>query len=77
MLQFFNRLRSDEPRLRKKPSTSELLLWEDLLARMSFNASGLADPKNLNPQDKENLRKSISVLVKTQEDLEAVYKYIQ
>ena len=77
MLQFFNRLRSDEPRLRKKPSTSELLLWADLLARMSFNASGLADPKNLNPQDKENLRKSISVLVKTQEDLEAVYKYIQ
>lgn len=51
----FELLRNEQSRLRKKPSTSELLLWADLLQKMNFSFALLAKGKKLNT--KVNKRK--------------------
>ena len=70
----FEQLRNEQSRLRKKPSTSELLLWADLLQKMNFSFGLLAKGKKLDPTQKEQLKQSYTVLAKTQEDLQALYQ---
>jgi MoxR-like ATPase len=76
LINHFERLRTDESRLRKKPATSELLLWADLLAKMGFDLKGLKDVSNLEDTQKDLLKKSYSVLAKTQEDLRTLYQLL-
>ncbi len=77
IIRHFLEFRGDELRLRKKPSTSELLLWADLLIRMKFDPKRLDNKKDLTPQDRSILKKSYSVLAKTQEDLQALYNNLE
>lgn len=77
----FKSLRADELRLEKKPTTSELLLWADLLIKLGFDPldlkdlKELKDLKKLNDDQKAILKQSYTVLVKTQEDLEKVSNF--
>ena len=73
LIDYFNTLRSDSFRLRKKPSTSELLLWADLLIRKNFAFENLKNPIALVDEQKAILKQSYSVLAKTQEDLQLLY----
>ena len=73
LIDYFNTLRSDSFRLRKKPSTSELLLWADLLIRKNFAFENLKNPIALVDEQKAILKQSYSVLAKTQEDLQILY----
>ncbi len=77
LLVHFKTLRTDSFRLRKKPSTSELLLWADLLIRKNFTFNNLENPQALSVEKKEVLKQSYSVLAKTQEDLQILYKSLE
>lgn len=77
LVDHFDQLRNEQSRLRKKPSTSELLLWTDLLVKMGFDPSGLEQGADLSPDQKGLLKQSYSVLAKTQEDLEALFQQLE
>ncbi len=77
LLDYFQTLREDSFRLRKKPSTSELLLWADLLIKKNFAFDDFKNPRRLSVEKKEVLKQSYSVLAKTQEDLQILYKSLE
>ncbi len=77
LVEHFDQLRGEQSRLRKKPSTAELLLWADLLVKMKFDPRGLEKSEKLSSELKDKLKQSYTVLAKTQEDLEALYQQLE
>ena len=67
---------SDQPKLRKKPATAELILWAAVLIRMGFPAGKLRNTGHLNSAEKEMLGSSYSVLAKNRDDLKALNESI-
>ena len=57
---------------RKKPATSELIMWADVLALNNFDVSKLTDTKELSSEEKAILNMSYSVLAKNIDDFKAV-----
>ena len=55
---------------RKKPATSELILWTKILHEANFNFLNLKDINNTSTEEKNILRMSYSVLAKNRDDLE-------
>ncbi|MCP4273749.1 MAG: AAA family ATPase [Gammaproteobacteria bacterium] len=70
---FFKQLR--EVSTRKKPATAELISWLHVLEILQF-FKNFKSFSQLNEAQKRDLKFSLSVLVKTKEDLEAVQEFI-
>ncbi len=62
----------DRVKLRKNPATAELIQWAALLRKMEFDASKLNNLAALNPEEKEQLSWSYSVLAKNKDDLKTL-----
>lgn len=76
LLNHFEAIRSDrKARLRKKPSTAELIQWTALLRRMEFPIVKLDDIDSLTPEEKKLLHTSYSVLAKSREDLKTLIEW--
>ena len=75
ILQHFNDIRLGiKAKLKKEPSTAELIVWTSLLQKMELDISQLNDIGKLKAKDKKLLKESYSVLAKNQDDLLALQK---
>lgn len=71
ILKHFNIIR-DKKAKRKKPATSELIYWVNILAKNNFDVNKLNDVSKLNATEKEILNMSYSILAKNADDLMAI-----
>jgi len=70
IVKHFNRLRKKMKR--KKPSTSELILWVSVLSENKFDVSKLKSENELSQTDKNILKMSYSILAKNIDDLKSI-----
>lgn len=64
-------------KLLKRPATAELIYWTHLLKKLNFDLPKLSTLDDLNPEEKEKLEISYSVLAKNKEDLQALKNMIR
>ncbi len=72
LIAHFEEIRASK-QLRKNPATAELIFWATLLHQTGFDP-GVLDSGKIQPEDREKLLMSYSVLAKTREDLNTLAK---
>jgi len=70
IVEHFNTIRKKTKR--KKPATSELIFWANILIENDFDVTKLENIKNLSQKDKEILNMSYTVLAKNSDDIKAI-----
>jgi MoxR-like ATPase len=71
---FYSLRQARDLRLNKAPATAELIQWASYLQELHFPVAKLKNTDQLNEQEQQQLKGSYSIVAKTRDDLEALYK---